>query len=232
MIYRVARPAVLVSTRSKIMVTTKQYQQLPTTTTSEDEPDWAEEERSPRWYKQNFKGKARLFIFTALLLAVGALIGAALTSRHYQGTSISHLEDCGGSPEEARRRGCHFDPVSFSWELEDCHDGELIKEFLRLDDWKWFTEYKGTTYETLEVARLGEANFWVSWDFHFQHCIYMWKKMHRAIIRQKSIDGHLGQYNHTLHCGAVLLEKEVLPHEVITPAEVRYPTCVPVVRHG
>ncbi|PYI05626.1 hypothetical protein BO78DRAFT_268746, partial [Aspergillus sclerotiicarbonarius CBS 121057] len=132
---------------------------------------------------------------------------------------------CGGTPEEARRCGCNFDILTFCWVFEECDDIELTREFLELEDWKWFTESGDNETVPREAAGAGETDLFVSWGYHTTHCTYMYKKMHRAIMRGKPMDGHLGSYNHTEHCAWVLTSEGVPDTLVNTRAEVRYPSC-------
>ena len=88
--------------------------------------------------------------------------------------------DCGGSPEEARSRGCKFDLLSFAWQTSECYDHELLEEFLAYEEWQFFKGKGGNETVPLEVARRGEQTLYATETYHFVHCTFMWMQMHRA----------------------------------------------------
>ncbi|KAE9364267.1 hypothetical protein N431DRAFT_298805, partial [Stipitochalara longipes BDJ] len=113
---------------------------------------------------------------------------------------------CGNSTEEAQRNGCILDFMSEAWVHPDCYDEELEAEFLGLSDWHWYADQEGEQELTKEFIRRtgGPDPMWVSNQYHEQHCKYTWMKLHRAVIRHKPIDNHIGRYEHTLHCSDAL----------------------------
>lgn len=133
--------------------------------------------------------------------------------------------DCGGSPEEARNRGCKFDLLSFAWQTPECYDQELLQEFLDYDDWEYFTSKEGNETATLEAARKGEQTLYATETYHFVHCTFMWMQMHRAYTVLGYIDNHLDAYNHTLHCQRILFNRGDPPSSVTTVGLLKYPSC-------
>jgi hypothetical protein len=111
---------------------------------------------------------------------------------------------CGETAEEARLQGCVFDVMSFSWLPYECFDAELNAQFLALEDWHWFDsdEQSEVFYET--VKRGENEYLYVNWNYHQFHCTYMWRKLHRAILKQQPVDEYIGNYSHTEHCERVL----------------------------
>lgn len=41
------------------------------------------------------------------------------------------------------------------------------------------------------------------------HCAYMWRKLHRAVVRNGSIDGYIASYGHTNQCSTMLMSGEL-----------------------
>ncbi|OJJ47404.1 hypothetical protein ASPZODRAFT_16085 [Penicilliopsis zonata CBS 506.65] len=117
---------------------------------------------------------------------------------------------CGTSIAEARKHGCHFDPMSFSWLPPRCYDVELSAEFLQRSDWEWYLDAKGMLPVPRETVLAGEhESLYVSWEYHLVHCTYAWRKMHRAVMMQVPLDGYIRQYAHTEHCERMLLRQGV-----------------------
>ena len=135
-------------------------------------------------------------------------------------------DQCGYTPEEARRRGCTFDLVSFSWLPDDCLDAEIEAEFLNAADWHFFHDINATVEASLDEVRRGEAKgFYVPWTFHTAHCGYLFKKLHRAVRRGGKVDSYIWDYNHTMHCVQFMLDP---PPEVLTAHQFtfrKYPYC-------
>lgn len=109
---------------------------------------------------------------------------------------------CGNTSEEARTNGCVLDLIAGAWVPRACYDAELESQFLNLQPWRWFADYRGKRELTLAHIRKtgGPKAIWVSPEYHRQHCAFTWKKLHRAIIRQTPIDTHIGALSHTMHC--------------------------------
>jgi hypothetical protein len=166
--------------------------------------------------------------FTTRALAVGILAVisiAAIPLLMYHGLSKSNAWlDCGTDASTAVARSCVFDLMSFSWLLPDCYDAELTEEFLNYHDasidvrnetvgedtqWQWFTSGTGDVAVPLpEVARGEYDELYVSWEYHIVHCVFMWKKLHRAITGSRVVDSYIGNIAHTDHCGRMLLKSD------------------------
>lgn len=85
----------------------------------------------------------------------------------------------------------------------------LVANFLALESWEWFSDPLGTRPVPLEAIQEGDvALVYVSWRYHIAHCVFMWQKMHRALENGGMIDAYIGNYNHTSHCGHVLMRME------------------------
>ncbi|KAI3322301.1 hypothetical protein HD806DRAFT_523649 [Xylariaceae sp. AK1471] len=147
---------------------------------------------------------------------------------------MQHFEalPCGKTPEEAKARGCHFDMVATAWLPPRCIDYELVDDFIERGNWKFYTEYHGTTeYESYDADTLGamSTTIWTTRRWHATHCFYMWKKLNRALVNSWTADAETVSEPHTDHCMKVFEELLYGPHldpmEVETYLEVIYPPC-------
>ncbi|TDZ36524.1 hypothetical protein C8035_v008232 [Colletotrichum spinosum] len=187
----------------------------------------------------------RLFAFSLPLLATALIVLVAFTgfvehaifrttlgdTRHERGPKVM-IKPCGSNPQEARQKGCRFDVISFCWLPSQCYDAQLSREFDEANHLEWFLDPNRTEPLTHEQIMTGEyTGLYVNWEYHVRHCTAMWKKMHRAIIREngqgvKAIDGYMGVYEHTKHCEHMLLAgRNIAPDVINTRIAVKYPDC-------
>ncbi|KAG9228255.1 hypothetical protein BJ875DRAFT_527822 [Amylocarpus encephaloides] len=113
---------------------------------------------------------------------------------------------CGNTTATAHAHGCVYDLIPGAWVPPACFDEELEDEFLALSEWQWFADINQTKEVSLkDLKATGGPNLlYVSTPYHVQHCVFTWKKLHRAIIHQKPIDTQIGRYGHTEHCAMAL----------------------------
>ena len=141
---------------------------------------------------------------------------------------------CGKSPEEAKARGCRFDMLATAWLPPRCIDDELVDEFIKLGNWQFYTEMHGDKkHDSYEPEFLGSfsepKSIWTTRAWHHMHCLYMWKKIGRALVRGRSTDAETVSEPHTQHCMRAM--EEVVfgpprdPDEIEVFLEVIYPPC-------
>ncbi|PVH91311.1 hypothetical protein DM02DRAFT_705397, partial [Periconia macrospinosa] len=109
---------------------------------------------------------------------------------------------CGTTPEEALSRGCDFDLITTAWLPPSCIDYELMHEFSRNYAWRYFRDPEGTQTFPEEPIVLGHQvdPIWTTNAWHSTHCLYMWKKLNRALVRRTRVDGEAIKLAHTDHC--------------------------------
>lgn len=137
---------------------------------------------------------------------------------------------CGRSVAEARSLGCLFDPTSFSWLKSECFDEALTMEFLDAEDWHWYFDMEKQHEANRASVLAGDHELlFVDPIYHLQHCTYMWRKLHRAVLNGSVVDGYIGSYKHTVHCGSLLVNKGGLKGSSSGRATVlitaKYPAC-------
>ncbi|KAH0559381.1 hypothetical protein GP486_004105 [Trichoglossum hirsutum] len=134
--------------------------------------------------------------------------------------------DCGKNAETARKRGCHFDIISFTWLRHECFDRELTEQFSREKKWQWSLDSNGTSLVSEEQMRNGDVEVgWVTWEYHLTHCLYTWKKLIRAVEKRAPIDGYIANINHTSHCSKLLLARGGKMEAWNSEFFVQYPLC-------
>lgn len=197
-------------------------------------------EQSKPFSRAYFVTLCLLPVFTTCLVLWAVLHTWHLQLSHdtYQGhyhnqhhsTSAHRWKTCGSSPAEAESRGCRFDILSFAWQTPECYDAELMRDFINHDTWQFYTHpYPNNTGDAevvdLATALEGQRTLYVDWKYHITHCTFMWRQMHRAYAGRGYVDSHLDSYKHTLHCQAVLLDRNTPFGRVNVVAEVKYPEC-------
>lgn len=134
---------------------------------------------------------------------------------------------CGFDANTARDRGCNFDPLTFAWLPPACYDYNLTAEFLQLQDWAWWRERADGSRRQLSLINVMQSSddvLFVSWEYHRQHCVYLWLKMHRAMLAGVAIDGVSMLDIITDVCDGVLRsERDV--DDTSVPGYIRYPSC-------
>ncbi|KAE9376384.1 hypothetical protein N431DRAFT_311393, partial [Stipitochalara longipes BDJ] len=114
----------------------------------------------------------------------------------------SPWKHCGNSTSSALENDCILDFIAGAWVPKPCYDSELEAEFLQLKQWKWYTDADGSRSLSLDSMKNGGGYnpIFVSLDYHWIHCAYTWRKLHRSVISGRPIDTHIGEYEHTKHC--------------------------------
>ena len=148
---------------------------------------------------------------------------------HLRPTGIE-LGDCGSSHtvEEARAKGCLFDPMSWLWVRPECYDQALIDDFMNRTDWSWHTDWKLTPESQVPLKEVFDGDhpqLFTGKKYHSIHCTYMWQKMHKALLEHRPVDTDLTSWHHTHHCEEVLLD-QYLHEDSKCTADMVCPTLV------
>lgn len=138
------------------------------------------------------------------------------------------FRDCGGSPDEARARGCRFELHNFAWIPPECYDEELSQEWYDKYDWPMTHDRYGQQVISKEEAQKGNiAAAWVTWPQYVTHCGLIWRKYHRSIIYNRPMDNWTNSYFHTNHCGEMMVKWDLLKNSScgLEILHLKYPTC-------
>ena len=145
----------------------------------------------------------------------------------YQATNITIATECGHSAESARSLNCHFDYLTISWEPSPCYHADIVSDFLSARDWQFYNDTAGTVLPSWEEVGLGRRRYNVRWDFHFTHCMYVWKMMQKAVVEKRPLANNLLAFEHTRHCMGVGLDRRWGFEDLHTLVHVKWPVCLP-----
>lgn len=150
--------------------------------------------------------------------------GDAQADRHMAGGHTHHSHDttppqpshkepkqCGTSPEEARHRGCIFEPQLTAWVPRDCAFPEVVAEYQdavgdMMADWPWFWDPDASRpVEPASIPSLQAGNYSAIYttyqSSHALHCLYCWRKMSYALEHGIGMmDARCHQFYHQRHC--------------------------------
>ncbi|KAI1328866.1 hypothetical protein F5Y16DRAFT_419440 [Xylariaceae sp. FL0255] len=142
---------------------------------------------------------------------------------------------CGMTPEEARARGCQFDMLVTAWLPPRCIDRELVDEFMEVGQWEFYTKYHGEEedkFGTYDADFIGSVNqtVYTTRRWHATHCLFMFKKLTRALVHGRTTDAEAVSEPHMEHCMKVFLDQVLFgptldQTEVETYLEIIYPPC-------
>jgi hypothetical protein len=109
--------------------------------------------------------------------------------------------DCGSTPDEARTRGCHYEPMQRSWIPDACYFSEPSAEYDPFSDRDWFLDYNMSQPANLERLRSGDEVLAYTKYFHDEHCLYSWRKLALAVkYKLPMVDSKTYNEHHTAHC--------------------------------
>lgn len=118
---------------------------------------------------------------------------------------------CGTTVEEAKVRGCTFDPLTVSWLPTQCsregykqfHEFSLKNSLQYYRDNQSISEIIGP--EALS-ERGGTIGYWTTTGEHLAHCAFIFLRLHAAMDRALRVDNTALNPLHTSHCVDYLLE--------------------------
>lgn len=120
-----------------------------------------------------------------------------------------------------------------SWLPENCFDEPLTNQFRKIKDWRFYADKDGTqalSEEGLSMSQKAHTTL----EYHYIHCIFSLRKLHRAIEQGRDVEVEVGGYGHTNHC-AGFLERTMLQlnssqgyslEQLGTVLNVAYPDCI------
>ena len=119
----------------------------------------------------------------ALKLVLGLVAVACFASLMYTAVTVHKISqasevdygDCGSneSVEEARAKGCVFDPMGWVWVRPECYDAEMVADFLNRTEFSWHTEPKLTPESKVSmdvIFRGDHPKLFTQKKYHSVHC--------------------------------------------------------------
>ncbi|GKZ22400.1 hypothetical protein AbraIFM66951_011568 [Aspergillus brasiliensis] len=114
---------------------------------------------------------------------------------------------CGTHWTEAKRLGCHFDVMASRWYSPDCFNPGVLEEMLTEVDFRWYADREHTQEVSRELVLAGEFEaVYPDNDYHIMHCLYLWRRLHSAILEHRYLDDDVYSYGHTLHCTRLIMQ--------------------------
>ncbi|TLD37266.1 Major facilitator superfamily transporter [Venturia nashicola] len=133
--------------------------------------------------------------------------------------------ECGHTVSEAIAAGCKFDPTIFSWLPERCEDRELAAELQSNTTWTVHADLEGKIPLSDSEFSTNKTIAYVTNRNHVLHCLYLWKRLHRAVLAGNPFPDPL-KYSHTLHCVKIILQAlDQPPDEISNIAKINVPFC-------
>ena len=167
----------------------------------------------------------KLLIAPSLIVVLILIVYFTISRRP---ASSPTWDQCGTTPEEARARGCIFETTGFAWLPKNCLDPDTENEFLDYLDTnslKIYGHYNSTIEVPIDEVRKGDRGYWVYQQYHLTHCLFLIKKMHRAVTEGKAVDGLIKPFGHTEHCVHQLLLPPELRRDEIQFSYLKFPYC-------
>ncbi|KAH8819857.1 hypothetical protein F5884DRAFT_865505 [Xylogone sp. PMI_703] len=167
-----------------------------------------------------------LWTSKACVLVLGILIGYMvygfgsqlfeLLTHELQTKNVATALNCGNTTAEARARGCEFDVLSYSWIPRECRDRQTDDEFIQwlynddrqLGPWPFFTdrEMKNRIPDANALSERVNILSYTPQEEHIGHCIFWYRRLHRALSNNFKVDIRGRNLNHTMHCTTMVLK--------------------------
>jgi hypothetical protein len=142
------------------------------------------------------------------------------------------LTHCGSTREEALANNCKFDILSFSWMPPACDDPKMCHDFCTVREWEWFLDENMTQSVPMsEIAKGTIGKVYTSKEYEELQCVFSWRKVHRAVLSGKPLDGFSGDKGYSEYCGGFLVEsvkggpKAMDRGHKSFPTELKFPHC-------
>jgi hypothetical protein len=162
----------------------------------------------------------RIFLGGIISAVLGclAIIGAVDTFHRVRSITPEkpHIQSpcyCGHSSAEARSLNCEYVPMASAWLPPHCRDTYLETEFDKLgpnpdSTWTYYADYARTT--PIAIATISEfagstTRFYNEWQWHVMHCMFYWRKLHRAQFSGVVIEPRFNTDAHIGHCTRLIL---------------------------
>jgi hypothetical protein len=145
--------------------------------------------------------------------------------------------DCGHTPDEARARGCIYEPMQRSWIPPECYFSEPVDEYDVFRDRVWYDDENLTIPSDVEGLESGDVLLTYTRYWHDEHCAYVLRKMALAVhLGKKMINSIPANIHHANHCAKAIAERVVNSYNAsfletdrtMTESNLLFETCVPL----
>jgi hypothetical protein len=135
--------------------------------------------------------------------------------------------------------------MSASWVPGECYDDEITSEFRKHGGpWKFYLNTSDFIFDahlrlppdSEQLVLLPNENavseaemVWANRHYHLMHCLFLLRRVHRALEGGSKLDSHLLEYHHSAHCSD-MVERSIGTSEipldlVMTLTVIGYPDC-------
>ncbi|RDI81163.1 hypothetical protein Vi05172_g8791 [Venturia inaequalis] len=113
---------------------------------------------------------------------------------------------CGNTWQEAKALNCHYDVLASRWYPPSCHNPAVLETMLQEVNFQWYADAQHTKPVSWELARSGEFDaLYPLHDYHIMHCLYLWRRLHAALVGHLYLDDDVYAYGHTVHCTRLIM---------------------------
>ncbi|PYI08086.1 hypothetical protein BO78DRAFT_311515 [Aspergillus sclerotiicarbonarius CBS 121057] len=145
------------------------------------------------------------FVYGPLAIVLGGAIvifWMAQTRNQYTYT------DCGATPDEARARGCLFEPMQRAWVPPECYFPEPGADYDTFRDRQWYQDPEMTIDADVEGLESGEVSVAYTRYWHDEHCTYLLRNLALAVaMGKKMINSKALDIKHSNHCALAIAER-------------------------
>lgn len=171
-------------------------------------------------HSKNQTFKRIIYFLLAAILSCMAVLGAVdllhrITNFNSKAPHYVPRCYCGNSAEQARSLGCKYVPVASAWLPAHCRDEFLEREFDHIGpnpdhSWTYYADYART--KTLDLSVISEfagsaTRFYNEWEWHVMHCMFYWRKLHRAQFSGVIVEPRFNTDSHISHCTRLILSR-------------------------
>lgn len=189
--------------------------------------------KSSRWYSY-----CRIFCYVAvsILAAVGVVAIACQIKERIARDDYTYT-DCGSTPDEARSKGCHYEPMQRAWIPPECWFSEPDEEYNVFRDRMWYQDTNLTIPADIDGMESGDVRLAYTRYWHDEHCAYVLRKLALAVSLQKKMINFVpANIKHANHCSRTIAERIVNSYNAsfletdrsMTESNLIYERCVPL----
>ncbi|GLA22967.1 hypothetical protein AnigIFM63604_001300 [Aspergillus niger] len=167
------------------------------------------------------------------IVFAGAIVFFWMTRTGYQ----YKYTDCGVTPDEARARGCVFEPMQRAWIPPECYFSEPGEDYDTFQDRQWYMDPKMTIDADVEKLEAGEVSVAYTRYWHDEHCTYLLRKLALAVsMGKKMINSKALDIEHSNHCALAIAERLASSYNVsfvetdrsFTESHLGFEWCLPL----
>jgi hypothetical protein len=194
---------------------------------------------SKRPFNMFFMQWTKSFLLHATIFAIAVAVSVQLVlliEKRWSREDYT-FTDCGTTPDEARARGCIYEPMQRSWIPPECYFPEPADEYDVFRDRVWYDDAWLTIPSSVESLESGDTTLTYTRYWHDEHCAYVLRKMALAVhLGKKMINSIPANIHHANHCAKAIAARVVNSYNAsfletdrtMTESQLKFETCVPL----